>query len=262
MDKGNNNKKSPVAIQLYSVRDYAEKDLENTLKSLKEMGYDGVELCGLYDKTPEELKSLLDEIGLVPISAHVGIDLLRKDFDKTISDYKKVGCDHIVVPWLPQEEHPNTELFETVVTDLEFFGKKLKDCEMTLSYHNHSFDLNDHKGMSGLDYLYSKVSGEFLKAEIDICWIAAKGKSPIEYIEKYKNRIPLLHLKDYIGVWEQPDFSFRPVGYGVQNIKNICKTALECGTQWFIVEQDQPSMDKNSLECAELSINYLKNLDY
>ena len=36
--------KFPVALQVYSVRDFAEKDLEGTFRQIKEMGYDGVEL--------------------------------------------------------------------------------------------------------------------------------------------------------------------------------------------------------------------------
>ena len=38
----------PVAVQVYSVRDDAERDFKGTMQKLKEMGYDGVELAGLY----------------------------------------------------------------------------------------------------------------------------------------------------------------------------------------------------------------------
>ena len=41
-------KQIPVAVQLYSVRDEAEKDFAGTVKKIAEMGYDGVELAGLY----------------------------------------------------------------------------------------------------------------------------------------------------------------------------------------------------------------------
>ena len=61
----------PVAVQVYSVRDNAAKDLRGTLKAIKEMGYDGVEFAGLYGNSPAEIKKMCEEIGLVPISAHV-----------------------------------------------------------------------------------------------------------------------------------------------------------------------------------------------
>ena len=61
----------PIAIQLYSVRDDMAADFEGTLKKIKELGYDGVEFAGLHGKTAAEVKKICDEIGLVPISAHV-----------------------------------------------------------------------------------------------------------------------------------------------------------------------------------------------
>ena len=64
--------KIPVAVQMFSVRDAAEKELAETLKKIKEYGYDGIELAGLYGKTPEEIKELCLDIGLTPISAHIG----------------------------------------------------------------------------------------------------------------------------------------------------------------------------------------------
>ena len=61
----------PVAVQVYSVREDAAADLLGTLKKIKEMGYDGVEFAGLYGNAPEDVKRMCDEVGLVPISAHV-----------------------------------------------------------------------------------------------------------------------------------------------------------------------------------------------
>ena len=40
-----------IALQLYSVRDHMEKDMDATLKAVKEMGYDYVEFAGYFDKT-------------------------------------------------------------------------------------------------------------------------------------------------------------------------------------------------------------------
>ena len=47
----------PVGIQIYSVGDHASRDLVGTLKALKEMGYDCVELAGLYGLTAKDIFS-------------------------------------------------------------------------------------------------------------------------------------------------------------------------------------------------------------
>ena len=64
-------KKFPIALQVYSVRDDMQADFYGTLKKVKAMGYDGVEFAGLYGHAPAEVQSWCEELGLVPLSAHV-----------------------------------------------------------------------------------------------------------------------------------------------------------------------------------------------
>ena len=71
----------PIAVQLYSVRTEANADLRGTLTKIKEMGYDGVEFAGLYGYTPADIRALCDELGLVPISAHVPLAELKADMN-------------------------------------------------------------------------------------------------------------------------------------------------------------------------------------
>ena len=54
-------------------------------------------------------------------------------------------------------------------------------------------------------------------------------------------------------------FSFRPVGYGCQNVEAVVEAGLEAGVEWFIVEQDA-SPDRPALESAKMSIDTLKKL--
>ena len=56
--------KLPIAVQVYSVRDDAAADFKGTLQKLKDMGYDGVELAGLYGMTAAEVRAALDEVGI------------------------------------------------------------------------------------------------------------------------------------------------------------------------------------------------------
>ena len=69
----------PVAVQVYSVRDDAERDFKGTMQKIKDMGYDGVELAGLYGMKPAEVKAILEEVGLVPLSAHVPFQELEAE---------------------------------------------------------------------------------------------------------------------------------------------------------------------------------------
>ena len=250
--------KFPIALQLYSVRDFIEKDLVETLKSIKDFGYDGVELAGLCGLQADELKKILDDVGLKAISAHVGFYEMRGDINKVIEDYKLLGCEYITIPGLALNDRFNTENGEKTIEDIKAFVKIFSDVKMPLCYHNHDWEFEKIGEEYIFDYLYKSVPD--LLVQQDSCWVGVAGESPVKYLKKYANRTPLLHTKDYVGNKNEGNLELRPNGYGVQDFPAIIKTAFECGVKWLIVEQDNSSMDKTSLECAKLSIDYLNEV--
>ncbi|HZJ82211.1 MAG TPA: sugar phosphate isomerase/epimerase [Clostridia bacterium] len=276
--------KLSVGLQIYSVRDDAEKDLRGTLEKVKAMGYEGVELAGLYGHKPSEVKAMLDEIGLVPVSAHVPLEDMLEDPEGVIGDYVDMGFKFIAVPHLHEEQRPGTSGFAQTIKDIESVAIVAKDLGIQMLYHNHDFEFVKVDGEYGLDILYDSISEDLLKTEIDTCWVNVAGEDPVEYVKKYSGRAPVVHLKDFVmSGKEKPDqlyvligteseekqekkesgeeaFGFRPVGYGVQDFPPILKASEEAGAQWVIVEQDQPALEKTSLECAQMSREYLKKI--
>ena len=93
--------KLPVAIQVYGLRDLLEntpENFKNVMQQVKDKGYDGVELAGLYGLEPAFVKQVLDEVGLVPVSAHVAFAEMMEDLDKIIADYSVIGVKYLVMP--------------------------------------------------------------------------------------------------------------------------------------------------------------------
>ena len=274
--------KFPVGLQLYSVRDEAKANMDDTLKQVKEMGYDGVEFAELYDYSPEEIRDLCSKHGLTPISAHVPIGEMLEDAEATFEKYKNIGCEYVVIPHVSEDFCKKDENFPTLVEYACKFGKLAKDMGLQLGYHNHEFEFThmiDGKHM--LDVLYESVDADILKTQLDTCWVKVGGEDPADYIRKYSGRSPLVHLKDFVGqrsknmyaligvkndaekkAAENQAFELRPVGYGVQDFPAILNAAKEAGTKWIIVEQDRATMGKTPLECAKMSIDYLKTINH
>ena len=267
----------PVGLQLYSVRDDMAKDFKGTLQQVKAMGYDGVEFAGLFDNSPADIKAMCAEIGLNPISAHVPLADMLADVDKVIADYKAIGCEYIVVPYVTEERRPGGDKFNQMIEEIRTIGAKCKEAGLTLLYHNHDFEFaKTESGEFGLDYLYANVSADLLQTELDECWVRYAGQDPVAYLQKYEGRSPVVHLKDYYASGEQKEdpyaliglnegekkentaFEFRPLGYGVQDVPALMKAAKHAGSKWLIVEQDQPSMGKTPLECVALSMETIQ----
>ena len=267
-----------LALQLYSVRENLEKDFYGTLKTVKAMGYEGGELAGLYGKSAAEVKAIFEELDLVPISAHVAYQDLMPDIDGLVKVYKEIGCKYIVIPYLPQDLRYGTEKYPKVVEDMKKIGEVCRDNGLTLLYHNHDFEFEKTSdGKYVLDALYDEIGADLLQTEIDTCWVNVGGENPCDYVRKYTGRAPIVHLKDFygtrsknmyklIGIQNEEEqsasFEFRPLGYGVQDVQAIVDAAKDAGASWIIAEQDEPSMGKTRLECAQMSIDYMKNIKY
>lgn len=265
----------PIALQLYSVRDDMAADFEGTLKKVKALGYEGVEFAGLFGKGAAEVKKMCAEIGLNPISAHVPFVDMMND-PELLKVYKEIGCEFVVIPYLTEEYRPGQPKFQEVIDGAKFLAGKCAELGLKLCYHNHDFEFVKVGDEYAIDILYAEVTE--LMPEFDTCWVNVGGENPAAYIRKYKGREEILHLKDFVGGKsdnmyaligidedEEKDvdankFELRPVGYGVQDFPEILKAAEEVGIRWVVVEQDNPSMGKTPMECAETSINYLKTL--
>ena len=269
-------KQFPVAIQLFSVRKEASRNLYGTLKELKKMGYDGVEFAGLYNHTAEEVREMCADLGLVPISAHVPYLDMIADPEGVLGAYRTIGCEYIAVPYLTEQYRPGTPAFPEVIENIKKLGEVANRLGMKLLYHNHDFEFMKLNGKYALDVLYEEVPADLLQTELDTCWVNVGGENPTEYLLKYSGRAPVLHLKDFVGEKSEnmyeligienkaparpANFAFRPVGYGKQDFPSILTAAEKAGVKWVVVEQDSPTAENTPLECAEMSRKYLKSI--
>lgn len=271
--------KLPIGIQLYSVRDAMEKDFAGTIKAIAEMGYDQVEFAGIFNHTAEEVKAICAEVGVTPISAHVGMNIILPDIAGVVKTYAEIGCKYMVIPWADAKVLPGGAEYAQFLENIKKIAAELRKYGMKLCYHNHDFEFQKIDGKNKLDILYADTDPADLQTQIDTCWANVGGENPAEFVKKYTGRAPLVHIKDFVGeksnnmyglidggktdeVKEEPKvpFELRPVGYGVQDVAAIIAAAEAAGAESVIVEQDQPSMDKTPMECAKMSIDYIRSL--
>ncbi|MEA4822613.1 MAG: sugar phosphate isomerase/epimerase [Clostridiaceae bacterium] len=268
----------PVALQLYTVRDMIAQDLPGTLRAVKAAGYDCVEPAGLCGVTADELKAELDAAGLKAVSAHVALAEFEGKIRETLAEYKKLDCKYVVIPYLPEEERYGTPAFDKTLADIAAIGAAAHAVGMQLLYHNHDFEFTKvADGRYALDYMYDTIDPKYLATELDVCWVRVGGASPVEYLKKYANRAPVIHLKDYVGeksahmyeligikseaAGEPQKFEFRPVGSGVQDFPAILAAVTETNAEYVVVEQDQ-SYTQASIDAAKQSRDYLKSLGW
>lgn len=274
-------KKFKVGLQLYSVRDEMEKDMDKTLGAVKAMGYDYVEFAGYFEKSAEEVKALLDKHGLECISVHQAPSLFFEEGQKAVDFLKVIGAKYCAIPWYEASKLAGTPDWEDTVKRFTELGKLLKGNDIQLLYHNHDFEFEKFEDKYLLDHLYDTIDADLIDPELDTCWVKYGGEDPVKYIKKYAGRVTVLHLKDFTAkamaqgpayalidadgketkkaTKEDNGFKFMPCGSGIQDFEAILAAAEESGTEYVIVEQDS-SYETPSLEAAKQSRDYLKTL--
>ena len=260
-----------VGVQLFSVKDILRAEPERfpeIMSRIKELGYEGVEFAGLYGLEPQFIHDILCQVGLIPISAHIQLTEMLEDLDKVVRDYSTIGCGYAAIPILPPEYRYVYPGYGRVLEAIPSISKALAEAGITLMFHNHDFDFTKMQdGQYGLDDLLGSFPSDVIKAELDTCWLEAGGQRPVEYIEKYSGRLPVLHLKDMVlrntgrenpGRQYKGELEFQPVGFGQLLWEPILNAAERAGTKWVIVEDESDKIP--GIECIRRSRQYLKIL--
>lgn len=245
---------TPLALQLYSVREALNRDFRGTLEKIAAIGYTGVETAGFPEGiTPQKAKQIFDELGLTVTSAHSPLPL-DGDQEKVLDTMAALQSPHLVSPWMKPEFYQSDDSIRGVA---ETFNRAYAACAaqgLKFSIHNHDFEFQLVDGIPAI-YLLSRYLDPGVCFELDTYWIHVAGQDPARVVSEFGARAPLLHIKDGPGVRGEPMLA---LGEGVINIPAIVKAGGE-HTAWLIVELDACATDM--LEAVEKSYRYLEGVE-
>ncbi len=238
-------------VQLYSVRDFTEKDLATTLKKVAEIGYSSVEFAGFFGYGANEVRAMLDEYGLECAGSHSGWEDLRPaEIIETIKFHKTLGNRDYVIPGAFLEECDKMDEFVKIVN----FAQPVLEAEgIRLSYHNHSDEFYLQPwGTTIHAELERRTSLDF---EIDTFWLWNAGADPVQTLDRLKDRVHLIHLKDGC---KGGNYSGFALGEGEAPVHAVRDKASLLGMK-MIVESE--GLHPDGLSEVKRCFDYLKSID-
>jgi sugar phosphate isomerase/epimerase len=246
-----------VGIQLYTVRAEMAKDFEGTLRAVAALGYKEFEFAGYNNKSPQEVKTLLGNLGVTAPSAHFPLAAFDKDVNKTIETAKAVGHKILICPFLMPNERKTLDDYKKVCGILNRAGEACKAAGIQLGYHNHDFEFKELEGQLPMDLMLAECDKNLVKIELDLGWITHAGKDPLTYFAKHPGRFISFHVKDM-----NPNTKEITVELGRGNVdfKRIFAKSKQAGVKHYFVEQDRSTM--SPLESIKISMEYLKKLEF
>jgi sugar phosphate isomerase/epimerase len=231
-----------LSFQMFSSR--AAATLEEQLSLLSELGYTDVQ--PFFFGPPEDLAgldryvALLEAHDLTTKSGHFTLDLFTDTPDLVEMIAETFEMSLVVCPWINPEDRPTTAAgWKAVGAQMAKITADMEKRGLTFAYHNHDFEM---QRLPDASYPIDHILGEAVPFEPDLAWMVVGGADPLPFLQKYKGRIPAVHVKDVAAPGECPDEKgFADLGHGVMDWQKLWDASVAAGSQLMIVEHDLPS---------------------
>ncbi len=246
-----------LGLQLYTVRDAAEKDFLGTLRKVGQMGYEGVEFAGGIQQaaTVQDLKQTLAETGLAAAGAIFILPELEKDLQGVISFCLEIGCPTVVFPWIDENLRQNEDGYRAMAGKFNRFGQRCIENGLQFLYHVHGYEFIRFDKKTGMELLMEELDPRVANLEIDVYWVEHAGVDSVQFMQEWGHRSPSIHFKDMKDRITKTDVE---VGDGCIDIQTIARIGKANQAGWFIVEQEQ--FERPSLESAAISLANLRRI--
>ena len=240
---------TPIALQLYTLRDLLAQDYEGTLRKVADLGYLGVETANMFGESPASAAKLFGELGLTVTSAHSVLPLGGQK-QEVLDTLGALNCKRLILPSLPAELFQSVDGIKKGCDLLNEASVVAKAHGIQVGYHNHWFEYGQVEDRVAADVMLELLSPDVF-LEVDVYWVQTAGQSPVEVVGRLGPRAPLLHIKDGPCQIEAP---MTALGEGVVDIPGVVAAGAE-STEWLVVEIDHCATDM--LEAVSKSYQYL-----
>jgi sugar phosphate isomerase/epimerase len=250
-------KKIPVGIELYSVRDALAKDLPGTVTAVAKMGYEVVEFYSPYFSwTPEaakDVRKLMDDLGIRCLSTHnSGASIAPDGIQKAIELNQILGSRDIIVA--SAGNVAGIDGWKAFGARLNAAAERLKPAGMFTGFHNHQTEWRPVEGQRPMDVLAASTMKEVI-LQLDVGTCVEVGADPVAWIKANPGRIKSLHCKDWA-----PGRGYGVLfGEGVSPWPAIFRAAESTGgVQHYLIEQEEGPADEQLLRAERCLANWKK----
>lgn len=249
-----------IAAQLYTVRAYTqtEESIASTLKKIKKIGYDCVQISAFGPCRTEFLRDQLQENELEVCATHTAYERIVEDTDNVIREHKLLNIPYVGLGGRKTVTIAETENF---LKEILPAARKIRDAGLQFIYHNHHREfIRLENGQTVMQYLLEHTSAEEFGLLPDLYWLQFAGVNPALFLKEHADRISVVHLKDLCiaegnsGTEEQ---RYAEIFEGNMDYDGLQKVLTQTGVRYAAVEQDD-CYGKDPFECLLRSRDNLR----
>jgi sugar phosphate isomerase/epimerase len=240
---------TPIALQLYTLRERMAQDFEGTIREVADMGFVGVETANMFGESPASAGRLFEELGLTVMGAHSPLPL-GDEKQQVIDTMGALNCKRVIVAWQPPEKYKSLDGIKSICDNLNEGAAAARTHGLQVGYHNHWFEYLPVENRIPVDVMREHLDPDVF-FEVDVYWVQTAGQDPVQVVRRLGSRAPLLHIKDGPCEMEAP---MTALGEGVVDLPGVIAAGAG-STEWLVVELDRCATDLT--EAVRKSYGYL-----
>ena len=273
------------AVQQFQLRTVigTEKKAIETLKAMKEAGYDSIELNGfMIKKMPIivriltrlagmpmgrsgnlDWKKLIKQSGLKVVSVHEDLGSILNRPQEIIEEAKAFGTEFVVVTGMHHFDYSKKQAVMELIEKLNKAGQLMKEGGIQFLYHNHNCEFRKvESGETAYQLILDHTDPEYVNFEFDSYWPAEAGVCPLEMMDQLGNRMKLHHINDRGSRVTGPKSSIlksdsMELGYGNMNLVALVEKAKQYGVKAIVLETHKNWVDKSPVKSFQLSAEFM-----
>jgi len=250
-------KKVPVGLELYSVRDALAKDLPGTVTAVAKLGYEVVEFYSPYfawtPQAAKDVRKLMDDLGIRCLSTHNSPAAIAPEgIQKAIELNQILGSRDIIVA--SAGKVVDIDGWKAFGARLNEAAEKLKPAGMFTGFHNHATEWRPIAGQRPMDVLAASTTKDVI-LQLDIGTCVEAGADPVAWIKAHPGRTKSVHCKDWA-----PGRGYAVLfGEGVSPWSGIFEQAESVGgVQHYLIEQEEGPAAEQMLRAEKCLANWKK----
>jgi sugar phosphate isomerase/epimerase len=247
----------PIGSQTWPHRAMIkEGNLAGLAATMSGLGVTMLEMCSPLDYEEfasltdgKQVKKVLADHGLGCISAHFGMNELRKRQSESLAWANDVGITQIITATLGAGNNPTLDDVKRAADEYNKIAAATAKAGLQQGLHNEGFELSEVGGRRTYDILFELLDPALVKFQFQMSTIS-RGFVAHEYFTKYPGRFFSMHVQD-VDMKANPPAQ-TPVGKGSIDWVKTFQAAKVGGVKNYFVEQN--------MELTKQSVAYLKTL--
>ena len=261
-----------------------EASVKETLASIREAGYDSIELCGfmlhpmgflvrMLTKAAGmpvgsggtlDWERLVKESGLHVVSIHQDLGSIERDARAVAEEARRFGTDTVVITGMYRFDYGSEEAVRQLAHRLNEAGERLAEQDIRLLYHNHNCELRKTGGQKcAYDILLDETDSAYVGFEFDSYWFTEGGADAKWWMRRLGSRMKLWHINDRGTRLAGPAMTpilktdSMELGTGNMDLDGLAEIARQNGVETVILESHRNWIDNSPVKSLQLSAKWL-----